>query len=108
MNNLLAFSSSYVAMSLLALSYFGHYRTVLQQAPSVNRQRLLLAAGWLLLVVCTCLCISYDGVGYGLIVLFGLVAVSSLLIMMLLSFRPSWLLSSIFLMLCCGLLALFW
>lgn len=107
MNNLLAFSCSYVAMSLLALSYFGHYRTVLQQTPSVIRQRLLLTAGWVLLAVCSGLCILNDGVGYGLLVLFGLVAVCSLLIMMLLSFRPNRLLFSTYLMLFCGLLSLF-
>lgn len=108
MSNLLSFSSCYMAMSLLALSYFGHYRTVLQKVPSAKEQRLLLATGWLLLAASTWLCILADGVGYGLMVLLGLVAVCSLLIMMLISFRPAWLPVSMLMVLIGGLIPLFW
>lgn len=107
MSNLLSFSSCYMAMSLLALSYFGHYRTVLQKAPSVNEQRFLLATGWLLLLASGWLCILADGVGYGLMVLLGLVTVCSLMIMMLISFRPAWLPVSMLLALIGGLIPLF-
>lgn len=107
MSNLLSFSSCYMAMSLLALSYFGHYRAVLQKTPSVNEQRVLSGAGWLLLTASTWLCIMADGVGYGLLVLLGLVALCSLIIMMLISFRPAWLPVSMLFVLIGGLIPLF-
>ncbi|MEZ9197018.1 DUF3325 domain-containing protein [Shewanella sp. 10N.286.54.B9] len=85
MLSLLGFS--YVAFSLLALAMFSHHREVLGYAPSDKRCRVLSTAGWFGLALTYWGCTLLQGVAYGSIIYFGLLAVAGLLVVMTLSYR---------------------
>ncbi|MFT5789396.1 MAG: hypothetical protein ACI8SJ_001512 [Shewanella sp.] len=78
---------SYIAFSLLALAMFSHYRDVLGKAPSNKQSRGLSIAGWFGLALTYWGCTIDQGVAYGSVIYFGLLAASGLLVIMTLSYR---------------------
>ncbi|PKG58061.1 DUF3325 domain-containing protein [Shewanella sp. Choline-02u-19] len=85
MLSLLGFS--YIAFGLLALAMFSHHREVLGKAPSDKQSRRLSITGWLGLALTYWGCTLDQGVAYGSIIYFGLLAASGLLVIMTLSYR---------------------
>jgi len=85
MLSLLGFS--YIAFCLLALAMFAHHRNVLGKAPSEKLSRALSISGWIGLALTYWGCIVGQGIAYGSIIYFGVLAASGLLVILTLSYR---------------------
>lgn len=85
MLSLLGFS--YIAFCLLALAMFSHHREVLGKAPSDKLSRALFIAGWTGLALTYWGCTVDQGIAYGSIIYFGVLAVSGVLVILTLSYR---------------------
>lgn len=81
----------FIAMGLLALSYFNHYRAVRKRPLKDTQARGFRTAGTLVLILCYWLASRDYGPAYASVLLLGWVCLSSIILIMLLSYKPHWL-----------------
>lgn len=81
----------FIAMGLLALSYFNHHRAVRHRPLTYVQVRGFRTAGTAILVLCYGLASRHYGPAYASVLLLGWVCLSSIIIMVLLSYKPRWL-----------------
>jgi hypothetical protein len=85
----LAFVSSLLGFAALALSMSRHHQQVCRREPSRRRQGLLRLVGWGLLLAALALCQAHAGWASGLVWWTGLLTAAALLVIVLLTYRPS-------------------
>ncbi|KIO36303.1 DUF3325 domain-containing protein [Shewanella sp. cp20] len=84
---ILALCLGVIAFGLMALSMFGHYKDCFGRAPTRAEQRWLTGFAWLLLLGSYGQCIHYYHLGYGSIVFFGVMTITALSTILLLSYQ---------------------
>lgn len=85
--------SCYLALWCLAMAQTGHYRAVWQRSQPVMYRRILLGVGWLVLVSTGVISnqLWAPATGYGWLLTLGMLAITGWLIMLQLTYRPTWL-----------------
>lgn len=81
------FALHYLALSLLALAMFGHFKEVFSRPVSTKQQVCCRLLGWGLLLLSFIYYCSELGISYGSIVFLGSLTAGALLVSMTLSFR---------------------
>lgn len=90
---LLAALLCYVGFTALCLSMTRHYGDLLGgPALTVRRAGLLKLGGWLLLALSSWVAVAADGWGFGLVNWFAVLMASVMLLVLLMPFRPRWVL----------------
>ncbi|GAA6144757.1 DUF3325 domain-containing protein [Thalassolituus maritimus] len=80
-----------LGLGLTPLSMSRHYRSLGWQMPSKgSSQRALRWSGWLLLAISVWLCVSFSGVGLGLVWWAGWLTLSAVVFSLFLTYRPGW------------------
>ena len=81
----------FIAIGLLALSYFSHHRAVRNRPLTDAQTRGFRTAGTATLVLCYWLASRHYGPAYASVLLLGWVCLSSIILVILLSYKPRWL-----------------
>lgn len=75
------------SMGCLCLSMKRHSR----YTQHIVRRQSLRGAGWFLLAIALIIAVTTQGWGFGLVLLFGVLSLTALMITILISYRPQWL-----------------
>lgn len=91
---LLSFVITYIGFVMLALAMNRHYSQLQpkQKKPSIRKTVIFRLIGLVWLIAACMLCIASDGLGVGLAYWTGLLTFAAVLLSLLLSYRPQWIL----------------